>query len=490
MTKNHFRKYAIIPLLALSLLGLPQAAGAAESSTVANEASEAAENSDLVVLEEVLDLLDAYNIEGVEREQFLENAIRGAVYSLDDPYSDYFTEEELQSFEEGLNQEYVGIGAMLRYTEGKLYITDVLEGSPAATAGLKQNDIITLVDGKAVTGGEDITRIQGQENTIVNLTVSRNGEKLNFPIKRAHFSMPSVTGMLIPSSKVGYIAISSFSENADDEFVAELNSLRKQGIGALVLDLRDNLGGYVEAAANIAKHFMKDGVLMYTADQSGTLQPYTIEGGENIGMPVVVLVNEMTASASEILTGALRDNGIAKVVGTQTYGKARIQKLFDLSNGSSLKLTVQRYLTPKQEDFNHIGLKPDMEVGGSAAAQLVTGLYQAGVRKIELRGSPASLTINGASFAGFVDVLKNGGKIYVPARILAALMQGEPAWNADVQKLTITDSSGKTIGFSTASKSIKVVYGESYVELHDFQQKYPSLVWSYKQGTLQLSVKP
>ncbi|RRJ61925.1 S41 family peptidase [Paenibacillus oralis] len=489
MKKNHFRKYAIIPLLALSLLGLPQAAGAAESSAVTNEAGEAAANSDLVVLEEVLDLLDAYNIEGVEREQFLENAIRGAVYSLDDPYSDYFTEEELQSFEEGLNQEYVGIGATLRYTGDKLYITDVLEGSPAATAGLKQSDIITLVDGQAVTGGEDIARIQGQENTIVNITVSRNGQKLNFPIKRAHFALPSVTGMLIPSSKVGYIAISSFSENADDEFAAELSSLREQGIGALVLDLRDNLGGYVEAAANIAKHFMKEGVLMYTADQSGTLQPYTIEGGENIGMPVVVLTNEMTASASEILTGALRDNGIAKVVGTHTYGKARIQNLFTLSNGGSLKLTVQRYLTPKQEDFNHVGLKPDIEVGGSAPAQLITGLYQAGVRKIELSGSPASLTINGASFAGFVDVLEDDGKIYAPARILAALVQGEPAWNAGAQKLTITDGSGKTIGFSKASKSVKVVYGESYVELHDFQQKYPALVWSYKQGILQLSVK-
>ncbi|GJM76892.1 hypothetical protein HMSSN036_91080 [Paenibacillus macerans] len=133
MKKNHFRKYVIIPLLALSLLGLPQAAGAAESSAAANEANEAAENSDLVVLEEVLDLLDAYNIEGVDREQFLENAIRGAVYSLDDPYSDYFTKEELQSFEEGLNQEYVGIGATFRFTGSKLYITDVIEDSPAAT---------------------------------------------------------------------------------------------------------------------------------------------------------------------------------------------------------------------------------------------------------------------------------------------------------------------------------------------------------------------
>ncbi|MEK5166610.1 S41 family peptidase [Paenibacillus sp. FSL R5-0527] len=489
MKKNHFRKYVIIPLLALSLLGLPQAAGAAESSAAANEANEAAENSDLVVLEEVLDLLDAYNIEGVDREQFLENAIRGAVYSLDDPYSDYFTKEELQSFEEGLNQEYVGIGATFRFTGSKLYITDVIEDSPAANAGLKRSDIITLVDGKAVTGSEDIARIQGQENTIVNITVNRNGQKLTFPIKRGHFSLPSVTGMLIPSSRVGYIAISSFSENVDKEFADELSKLRGQGIGALVLDLRDNLGGYVEAAANIAKHFMKEGVLMYTADQSETLQPYTVKGGENIGMPVVVLTNELTASASEILTGALRDNGIAKVVGTQTYGKARIQNLFSLSNGGSLKLTVQRYLTPKGEDFNHVGLKPDIEVKGSAAAQLIAGLHQAGVRKIKLSGSPSSLTINGASFSGYVDVLESGKKVYAPVRVLAALVQSEPAWNAAAQKLTITDDSGKTIGFSTASKSVKVVDGESYVELHDFRQKYPALKWSYKQGILQLSVK-
>lgn len=486
MTLSYIRKYALIPLLSLTLLGLPQAAGAAEAAAAANETAEA---SDLVVLQEVLDYLEAYNIEGAERQEFLDNAVRGMVYSLDDPYSDYFTEEELQSFEDGVNQEYVGIGVTLRFYEDKLYITDVLKNSPAAKAGLLQGDIVTKVDGQPVTGIEDVDRIQGEENTQVKITVNRGGQSLAFPITRAHFSLPSVTGSVIPSSRVGYIAISSFSDTADEEFAEELSRLRQAGIGALVLDLRDNLGGYVESAANIATYFMKEGVLMYTADQSEELEPVTITDGEDIGMPVVVLTNGLTASASEILTGALRDNGLATVVGSQTYGKARIQNVFTLSDGSALKLTVQAYLTPDLEDFNHVGLKPDIEVDNNAAAQLITGLYQAGVRQIELNGGPASLNINGAAFDGYIDVLQSGGKIYVPSRILAALIQGEAAWTTSTQKLTITDSSGKQTGFTVAAGSVKLADNESYLELHAFQQKFPALTWSYTQGQLKLSFK-
>lgn len=154
-----------------------------------------------------------------------------------------------------------------------------------------------------------------------------------------------------------------------------------------------------------------------------------------------------------------------------------------------MKLTVQAYLTPNKLDFNHVGLKPDVEVKNNAAAQLITGMYAAGVRHISVSGGPASLNINGAAFPGYIDVIQDGKLIYAPSRLLSSLIQGTPVWDSKNGKLTITDSLGKQTGFTLAAKTIKVVDGEAYLELHEFQKKYPKLTWSYKQGILNLSMK-
>lgn len=478
------RQKALIPFLALSLFTLPTAASAAE-------ATDNVVSSDMEILQEVLNYLDAYNIEGAERQQFLENAIRGMVYTLEDPYSDYFTEEELQDFEHGLNQEYIGIGVTLRYHNNNLYVTAVMAGSPASSAGIKQNDIITKVDGQAVTGLESVSLISGKEGSIVKLTIHRDNKTLIVPITRGQFSIPSVTSTMIPSTRIGYIAISSFSETSDQEFNREFDKLRNAGMKTVVIDLRDNLGGYVEASYNIAKRFIKNGTLMYVSDQSGDLQEVRITDGENIDMPVIILTNELTASASEILTAALHDNQVATVIGAQTYGKARIQSLFSLSNGGSLKLTIQRYLTPNKLDFNEIGLAPDIEVSSSSpASQLITGLYKAGLRNIEINASSSSFMINGINLEGqYIDVIQKGDKIYVPARILGSLLNSSVTWDAKNKKIVISDSNGKKNGFTIASKSAQIFEDQSYLELHDFQKKYTNLKWSYKKGILQLSNK-
>ncbi|WP_334075339.1 MULTISPECIES: S41 family peptidase [Paenibacillus] len=475
---------ALVSLLAFPLLALPQTAGAAADQA---EAEAGAQASELQVIQEVLDYLDTYNIEGVKREELLDNAIRGMVYSLDDPYSDYFTAEELKEFENSVNQEFVGIGATLRFSGHKLYVTDVLPGSPAVASGLQKGDVIAKIDGEPVSGNEDILRIQGEENTKVVLGVTRGGQALSITVTRNPVSLPAVTGSYLPSGRIGYIAISSFSEKGDKEFSAELDKLRDKGIRSLVLDLRDNLGGYVETAANIAKYFMKSGTLMYTSGQNNELEAVTISGGQDIGIPVVILTNELTASASEILTGALRDNGIATVVGTKTYGKARIQNVFSLSNGSSLKLTVQRYLTPNREDFNHVGLNPDIEVKNNAVAQLITGLYKGGARSLEISGSPATLSVNGVSFRGYIDSFKDGNKVYVPSRIIGALMKGNVSWTTSGRKLTVADGNGKAAGFTVGAGDVKLMNGETYVEMHKLAGKFPRLTWSYQQGGIQLS---
>lgn len=484
MFLTKFKRHALISVLSVSLFVLPQAAVLAEDQVVTVSEERLQEMS---VLEEMLDYLDAYNLQGVERQQFLENALRGMVYTLEDPYSDYFTEEELQSFQNSISQSYTGIGATLRFKDNKLYITDVLTGSPAEKNGIKRGDIITKVDGHVITSKEDTLLIQGKENTSVSLTVLRGGSILKFTITRASFSLPSVKSQMLGSSTVGYIAISSFSENADQEFAEQLQSLKNEGMRSLVLDLRDNLGGYVNAANNIAKQFMKNGVLMYTSDQSNELTPVKITGGTDINMPVVVLVNELTASASEILAGALHDNKVAVTLGSQTYGKARIQNIFALSNGSALKLTVQRYFTPDKLDFNHIGLKPDIIINNNATAQLISGLYKAGARKIELTGNAAGVTLNGSSFTGYVDVIQSGNKTYAPSRILTSLLRGDVAWNTKSQKLTMTNRDGKSAVFTKASGNVKIVDNETYVELNEFKRQFPSLTWSYSNDTIKLA---
>ncbi|AZK46225.1 S41 family peptidase [Paenibacillus lentus] len=474
-------KAVLIPLLFLTLC-LPQAAYAE------SPANEATEPDDLEILREVLQYLNDNNIEGVRREEFIENAIRGMVHTLEDPYSDYFTQEELQEFEDQLNQEYVGIGALIRFTQGKLYVTEVLEGSPAKSAGLRKGDIIAKVDDHQVTSAEDIHLIHGEENTKVNVTIKRGGSQLSFMITRAHFALPSVSSRMISSGDIGYIAISTFSDQADEEFAAHLNKLRKLGMKSLVLDLRDNLGGYVESAQNITKHFIKDGVLMYTESQNGKLEAIKITKGSSLGMPVVILTNEWTASASEILTAALRDNGIATVVGTQTYGKARIQNIYSLSNGGSLKLTILKYLTPNREDFNYIGLEPDIEVNLNPTAQLIVAMHEIGLKNFEVSGNPSELNINNVSFTGYLDVVQEGNKVYAQSRVLAALVQGNASWATNTGVLTITDNSGKQ-QFKRSAGSVKILNDETYIELQDFQKKYPAIEWSYQQDTLKLKVQ-
>ncbi|GIP59933.1 hypothetical protein J15TS10_37470 [Paenibacillus woosongensis] len=475
-------KSAVITLLLLALC-LPKAVYADGS------AIEAAEASDLEVLQEVLQLLNDNNLEGVQREEFIENAIRGMVYTLDDPYSDYYTEEELQEFENDLNQEYVGIGILLRYVQGKLYVTEVLDGSPAKAAGVRKGDVITSVDGYPVTSVDDIYLIQGEENTKASITINRGGSKLSFQIARSHFALPAVSSRMISAGDIGYIAISSFSDQADEEFAVHLSKLRKLGMKSLVLDLRDNLGGYVESAQNIAKHFIKDGVLMYIESQNGILEAIKISEGSSLNMPVVILTNEWTASASEILTAALRDNGIAKVVGTQTYGKARIQNIYSLSNGGSLKMTIMKYLTPKREDFNYIGLEPDVEVNLNQTAQLITAMHQIGLTNMEISGNPWELNINNISFSGYLDVIQDGSKVYASSRVLAALVQGQVSWTANTGVLTITEGSGKKQQFKRDAGSVKILNDETFIELGVFKKSYPNVDWSYQQGLLKLKVK-
>lgn len=466
--------------LALSVVFAP-AASAADS---AQEASKRA------LIDEVMQYLVDYNLEGVDRDTLIRGAIDGMVETLGDPYSEYFDSSEAAEFEHQVDLEYVGIGIKMMFNESsnELYIEEVVPASPAEKAGLKRGDTILKINGVAIsdTAGDELS---GAAGTKVTLLVLRNGAAKSIVVTRGAITTASVTGKII-GQKIAYISISGFTQTADEEFATVLERMRAGGMKSMVLDLRDNTGGYMDSAYNIASKFIDSGIMLYTSDQSGALTPVTITAGSKIGVPVVVLTNEYTASASEALTGALRDNKLATIVGTRSFGKARIQSLLPLTGGDMLKLTTQKYLTPNKEDFNHIGLKPDIEIQGKTA-QLITALQIAGMTGITASGDHHILDINGSPFAGNVGLVKQNNKTYASAEVLAALVESEYTWDAKNKKAVLSTGAGKLIGFTAATNEALYKDDTVFIELNAFQKKFPALAWSYNAGTkqLKLSVK-
>ncbi len=473
--------------LAVSLLLAPAAFAADSTQAVAGtDSKQAATSTDLI--NEIMQYLENYNIEGVDQDTLIRGAIDGMVNTLDDPYSQYFDKDEAAAFGQQVDLEYVGIGVRMMYTAKELYIEEVMAGSPAEKAGLKRGDSILKIDGVKIedTEGDELSGTAGSK---VTLLVSRNGIVKSYIVVRSEIASTSVKSKML-ANKVAYISIDGFTQTADEEFAVVLDKMRAAGMKSMVLDLRDNPGGYMDSAYNIASKFMDKGIMMYTSDQSGALTPVTITDGSKIGVPVVVLTNEYSASASEALTGALRDNKLATVVGTRSFGKARIQSLLPVSNGAELKLTTQKYLTPNKEDFNHIGLSPDIEVQGKTA-QLITALQIAGMTTITASGDNHILDVNGVPFAGNVGLIKQGNTIYASSRVLAALVESEVSWDAKNKKVLVTNGAGKVSGFSLVSKEALSQDNETFIDVKAFQKKYPSLAWSYNaaQKQLKLTVK-
>lgn len=468
--------------MALSIVWAP-AASAAEAA-----AATKAEASKTEIINEIMQYLEYYNVEGVDQNTLIRGAIDGMVNTLDDPYSQYFDREEAAAFGHQVDLEYVGIGVRLMTTSKELYIEEVMSGSPAEKAGLKRGDSILKINGVRIADMEG-NELSGKAGTKVSLLIQRSGANKTYTVTRSEIATTSVTSKMI-GSKIAYIAINGFTQTADEEFSAALDKMRSAGMKSLVLDLRDNTGGYMDSAQNIVSKFMDAGIMMYTSDQTGALKPVTITDGSKIGVPVVVLTNEYTASASEALTGALRDNKLATIVGTRSYGKARIQSLIPMSDGGELKLTTMKYLTPNKEDFNHIGLAPDIEVKGKTA-QLITALQIAGMSNIVASGDHHILDINGSAFAGNVGLIKQGDKVYAASRVLSALVENEVSWDAKNKKVLLTAGTGTVSGFSLASKEALYQDGETFIELNAFKKKFPQLVWSYNaaQKQVQLSVK-
>lgn len=314
------------------------------------------------------DGIDEYYLGAVDEAALEDSLYHGLVDGLDDPYSTYYSEEELEEVMESAEGIYYGIGAYigLDTASGYCKITKVMDGTPAMEAGLQAEDIIVEVDGEdmwGITTSEIVTYIKGPEHTTVDLTIYREGELdyLEITVERRKIETPTVVYEM-DENKIATIQITQFDEVTTDQFMDSLEQAKKEGMKALVLDLRDNPGGSLATVVDIAGELLPKGLVVYTEDKAGNRKEYKSDGKNEIQVPVVVLVNENSASASEILAGAIQDYKKGTILGTTTFGKGIVQKIFPMSDGSAIKLTISHYYTPAGNDIHGVGIVPDEEL--------------------------------------------------------------------------------------------------------------------------------
>ena len=307
--------------------------------------------------------LDQYYVEEFDKTLVEEMLFSGMAAGVGDRYTYYMPEETLEQYLENTNGNFDGVGIEVYTTQdGEVVISRVMEGQPAQQAGLQEGDVIIGVDGEDMRGkmiSDVAAKIRGKAGTEVTIEVLRKstGETLKMTMQRAVVVMESVDSRMI-NGKIGYISISGFKENTYDQFKAALDALQKDGMKGLVLDLRDNPGGLVKSVYQIGEELLPEGTMVYTLDKKEKRDDLKCDG-TYLDIPLVVLVNENSASASEILAGAVKDTDRGTLVGMQTFGKGLVQRLFTLPDGSGLNVTIQKYYTPKGTSIHGIGIEPD-----------------------------------------------------------------------------------------------------------------------------------
>ena len=312
-------------------------------------------------------IIDKYFLGDVDEEKLKEGAIKGYIEGLDDQYTEYISKDDMQDYLEDATGNFVGIGIyMTKDTDAnKIMVLSPIKGSPAEIAGILPGDYIVAVDDVTYTADDmsvAANKIKGEVGSSVKVEILRNSETKTFEITRENIKVNPVEGKVLENN-IGYIEFSSFDDGTADDFKAKYEELEKQGIKSLVIDLRNNGGGIVSEALQIADYILdKDDVILYEVDKNNKEEVEKSENAPIINMPIVLLTNGNTASSSEILAGALKDHGKAKIVGTKTYGKGVIQQLLTLPDGSGLKITSEEYLTPNKTKINKIGIEPDEKV--------------------------------------------------------------------------------------------------------------------------------
>lgn len=318
-------------------------------------------------LKKYREIIDKYYLGQIDDSKLEEGAIKGYIEGLGDPYTEYISKEDMESYLDDTMGNFVGIGIyMIKNTQyDKIQVLSTIKGGPAEKAGIQAGDIILNVDGVEYKADDMTTasnNIKGEEGTKVSIEILRGAETIKYELTRGKIKVNQVEGDLLENN-IGYIKFTSFDETTADDFKDKFEELNKKGIKSLIIDLRNNGGGIVDEALEIADYVVeKDSVLLYEVDKDNKEIVKKAKNDPIINMPIVILTNENTASASEILAGALKDLGKAKTVGTTTYGKGVIQQILKLSDGSGLKITIEEYQTPNRNKINGVGIEPDEKV--------------------------------------------------------------------------------------------------------------------------------
>ena len=313
-------------------------------------------------LPQILNLIDKKSIFKFNDKKAKDAALKAIVASLGDEYSEYLTKKETAAWESYLNGEFSGIGISFQKNDnGEYQVTEVFKNSPAENAGIKSGDIILKVDGKLYDTSEEMSEhIRGKNGTKVEMVLRRDNKEINATMTRETVKEKTVYGKVLDDGS-GYILIKSFEEGTSEEFETELSAFEKQGVKSMIIDLRDNGGGYIDEGIKIADRLLKEGTITDMEDVNGKRKYYNSDE-KATKIKYVVLVNENTASTSEILTAAIKDNKGGKIVGTKTFGKGIVQETTKFKDGSSLKLTVLRYFSPKGKVIHKKGIVPDVKV--------------------------------------------------------------------------------------------------------------------------------
>ncbi|TCT14209.1 carboxyl-terminal processing protease [Natranaerovirga pectinivora] len=318
-------------------------------------------------INKIIRYLDNFYYEDFDTDEILDRAFKGMVAGIGDPYSTYYTEDEFRNVLESAAGEYSGIGVVISHNEvdDEFIVLLPFVGGPGDKAGLLPGDIIIQVDGISIEGmdlTETVNLIKGEVGTEVVLTIIRNNDQLEVPIIREKIDIPTVSSEMLEDN-IGYLRISEFDRVTYNQFMDAINELENQGQNGLIIDLRNNPGGMLHTVIAIVDELIpKNKIIVYTEDKHGRQEIERSKTGTYFDRPLVILINEHSASASEILAGAIKDHGAGTLVGTTTFGKGLVQRLIPLGDGTAIKTTISRYFTPSGNYIHDRGIEPDVEV--------------------------------------------------------------------------------------------------------------------------------
>lgn len=322
-------------------------------------------------------VLESFYFGDVDDETAKDNIYKAYLSSYGDKYTMYYTADEYKALKESTNGKFYGIGAVCQLSgEGGVLLVDVYDNGAGYQAGLRSGDRVVNVDGRDITGMElssAVALIKGDKGTSVTLEVIRGTERLTFSAVRDAVEAKTVSYTLLDNN-IGYLSISQFEEVTTKQFKAAVEDLQSQGMKGLVIDIRNNPGGLLDTVVGMLKYMLPDGLIVYTEDKQGNRKEYKGQDNDEFNLPLAVIVNGNSASASEIFAGAIQDYGKGTIIGTQTYGKGIVQTVKPLTDGSAIKFTIAKYFTPKGQDIHGKGVTPDMVVEYDTDADVDTQL--------------------------------------------------------------------------------------------------------------------